>query len=35
MEGPKALAAYVAEDDLVEHQREERQLGLRGFDAPV
>ena len=35
MEGPMALATYVAEDDLVGHQWEERPLGLRVFDAPV
>ena len=35
MEGPMALAACVAEDDLVGHQWEERPLGLRVFDAPV
>jgi hypothetical protein len=34
MEGPMALAAYVAEAGLVE-QREEWPLDLRGFDAPV
>ena len=33
MEGPIALAAYVAEDYLVEHLWEERPLGLRLFDA--
>jgi hypothetical protein len=27
-EGPMAPAAYVAEDDLVNHQREERPLVL-------
>ena len=35
MEGPMALATYVAEDGLVGHQWEERPLGLRVFDAPV
>jgi hypothetical protein len=35
MERLMALAAYVAEDDLVGHQWEERPLGLRLFDAPV
>jgi hypothetical protein len=35
MEGPMALATYVAEDGLVGHQWEEKPLGLRGFDAPV
>ena len=36
MEGPMAPAAHVAEDDgLVEHQWEERPLGLRGFKALV
>ena len=35
MEGPMAPAAYVAEDDLVGHQWEERSLGLRVFDAQV
>ena len=35
MEGPMALATYVAEDGLVRHQWEERPLGLRVFDAPV
>jgi hypothetical protein len=34
MEGPMALATYVAEDGLVGHQWEEI-LGLRVFDAPV
>jgi arginase family enzyme len=32
MEGPMALAAYVAGDGLVAHQREERPLALRVFD---
>ena len=32
MEGPMALATYVAEDGLVGHQWEEWPLGLRGFD---
>ena len=35
MEGPMALATYVAEDDLVGHQWEERPLGLSVFNAPV
>ena len=35
MEGPMALAAYVAEDGLVGYQWEERPLGLRVFDVPV
>jgi hypothetical protein len=35
MERPMALATYVAEDGLVEHQWEERTSGLRVFDAPV
>ena len=35
MEGPMALAAYVAEDGLVGHQWEGRPLGLRVLDAPV
>jgi hypothetical protein len=35
MEGPMALASYVAEDGLVGHQWEERPLYLRVFDAPV
>ena len=35
MEEPVALAAYVAEDGLVEHQWEQRPLSLRVFDAPV
>ena len=35
MEGPMALATYVAEDGLVGHQWEERPLGLRVFNAPV
>ena len=35
MEGPMTLATYVAENGLVGHQREERPLGLRVFDAPV
>jgi hypothetical protein len=30
MEGPRALVAYVAEDDLVGRQWEEWPLGLRG-----
>jgi hypothetical protein len=34
-ERPMALAIYVAEDDLVGHQWEERPLGLRLFYAPV
>jgi hypothetical protein len=34
VEEPMAQAAYVAEDGLVGHQWEERQLGLRVFDAP-
>ena len=35
MEGPMALATYMAEDGLVGHQWEEWPLGLRGFNAPV
>jgi hypothetical protein len=35
MEGPMALATYVAEDGLVGHQWEERSSGLRVFDASV
>jgi hypothetical protein len=35
MEGSMVLAAYVAEDGLVEHQWEVRPLGLRMFDASV
>jgi hypothetical protein len=35
MEGPVALAKYVAEDGLVGHQWEERSLGLRVFNVPV
>jgi hypothetical protein len=35
MEGTRAPAAYVAEDDLVGHQWEERFLGLRVLDAQV
>jgi hypothetical protein len=35
MERPMVLAAYVAEDDLVGHQCEERLLGLRIFGVPV
>jgi hypothetical protein len=35
MEGPMALATYVAEDGLVEHLWEEQPLGLRVFNAPV
>ena len=35
MEGPMALATYVAEDGLVGHQWEEQPLGLRIFDASV
>ena len=34
-EGPIAPAAHVAEDGLVEHQREERPLTLRRLHAPV
>lgn len=30
-----ALSTYVAEDDLVGHQWEERLLGLREIDNPV
>jgi hypothetical protein len=35
MEGPMALATYVAEDGLVGHQWEKWPLSLRVFDAPV
>jgi hypothetical protein len=35
MEGPLALAAYVAEDVVVEHQWEEKPLVLQRLDAPV
>jgi hypothetical protein len=35
MEGPRALATYVAEDSLAGHQWEERPLALRVFDASV
>jgi hypothetical protein len=35
VEGPVALAAYVAEDDLVGHPGEEMALDLRVFDTPV
>ena len=35
MERLMALAAYVAEDDLVGHQWEERPFGMRMLDAPV
>ena len=35
MEGPMALATYVAEDGLVGHQWVEWPLGLKLFDAPV
>jgi hypothetical protein len=35
MDGPMALATYVAEDGLVRHQWEEWPLGLRVFNAPV
>ena len=35
MEGTMTPAAYVAEDGLVGHQREERPLVLRRLDAPV
>jgi hypothetical protein len=35
MEGPMALATYVAEDGLVGHQWEERPSGLRVFNVPV
>ena len=35
MEGPMALATYVAKDGLVGHQWEQWPLNLRGFDAPV
>jgi hypothetical protein len=34
-DAPMAPAAYVAEDGLVEHQWEERPLGLRVFNATV
>ena len=34
MEGPMALATYVAENGLIGHQWEERLLGLTGFHAP-
>ena len=33
--GPIALAAYVAEDDLVGHQWEQWPFGLRGFETLV
>ena len=35
MQKPMVPAAYVAEDGLVEHQREERPLALRRIDDPV
>ena len=35
MEGPRAPAAYVAENGLVGHQWEEQPLGLKEFNAPV
>ena len=35
MEGPMALASYVAEDGLVGHQWEKKPLSQRVFDAPV
>jgi hypothetical protein len=35
IEGYLALVAYVAVNGLVEHQWEERPLGLRMFDTPV
>jgi hypothetical protein len=35
IEGPMALAAYVAEDSIVGHQREEWPLGLWVFNALV
>jgi hypothetical protein len=35
MEGPMALAAYVAVDGLVGHHWEKRLLSLRLFDAPM
>jgi hypothetical protein len=35
MEQPMALAAYVAEDDLVGHQLEEMPLVLWRLEAPV
>ena len=35
VEGPMALAAYVAEDGLIGHLWEERPLDLRVFNAPV
>ena len=35
MEGPMALATYVAEDGLVGHQLEVRSFGLMVFDAPA
>jgi hypothetical protein len=35
MDGPMALAAYVAEDGLIGHQWKVCPLVLWGFDAPV
>ena len=35
MEETLALAAQMAEGDLIGHQWEERPLGLRLFDSPV
>ena len=35
MEGPMALATYVAEDGLFGHQREKRPLSRRVLDASV
>jgi hypothetical protein len=35
MEGPVALATYMADDGLVGHQWEEQPLVLWGCDAPV
>ena len=35
MAGPRAPAAYVAEDGLVGHQREEKPLELIGFFYPA
>jgi hypothetical protein len=35
MKGPMVIATYVAEDDLVGCQWEEKPLILRRLDAPV
>jgi len=35
MEGPITPATYVAEDGIVQHQREEKPLILRRFISPM